>query len=123
MDTMCDFCGEIRSTVYCRADSASLCLSCDEHIHGANALSKQHLRTVLCDGCSVEPAAFSCNDHNLSFCHNCDRQSHSNSPQHRRKSLSYYTGCPSAAELAELWDCELDRLGGDDQQGPSPYNR
>lgn len=119
MDTMCDFCGEIRSTVYCRADSASLCLSCDEHIHGANALSKRHLRTVLCDGCSVEPAAFSCNDHKLSFCHNCDRQSHSNSPQHRRKSISYYTGCPSAAELAELWDCELDRLGGDDQQGPS----
>lgn len=119
MKTMCDFCGEIRSTVYCRADAACLCLSCDGHIHGANALSKRHLRTILCDGCSVEPAAFSCNNHKLSFCHNCDRQSHSNSPQHKRKSINYYTGCPSAEELAELWSCKLDRLGGDDdKQGP-----
>lgn len=119
MGTMCDFCGEIRSTVYCKADAASLCLPCDGQIHGANALSKRHLRTLLCDGCSVEPAAFSCNNHKLSFCHNCDRQSHSNAPQHKRKSIGYYTGCPSPAELAELWNCELDRQGGDDKQGSS----
>lgn len=119
MGTMCDFCGQIRSTVYCKADAASLCLTCDGQVHGANALSKRHLRTLLCDGCSVEPSAFSCNNHKLCFCHNCDRQRHSNASQHKRKSINHYTGCPSAAELAELWNCELDGEGGHDKQGSS----
>jgi hypothetical protein len=118
MATMCELCRKIRSTVYCRAEAISLCLSCDRDVHGANGISKRHLRTLLCDGCGVESAAFNCNNHKLSFCHNCDRQSHSNSPQHKRTSISYYTGCPSAAELAKLWSRELDGLGDDEKQGP-----
>ena len=36
MATACDFCGKIRSTVYCRSDAASLCLSCNRKVHDAN---------------------------------------------------------------------------------------
>ncbi|MFS7897196.1 putative transcription factor interactor and regulator Znf-B family [Helianthus anomalus] len=35
--------------VYCKSDEAYLCLSCDQNIHSANALSKCHSRTLVCD--------------------------------------------------------------------------
>ncbi|KAH9553929.1 hypothetical protein CY35_08G038000 [Sphagnum magellanicum] len=73
----CDFCGEGRATVYCRADSARLCLSCDRHVHGANALSRRHLRTLLCEGCNLRPSAVRCpEENNVALCQSCDWDSH-----------------------------------------------
>lgn len=106
----CDFCGEGRSTVYCRADSARLCLSCDRHVHAANALSFRHQRTLLCDACNVRPAELRCNVDNVSLCQSCDWDTHgraSVASLHKRHPFACYTGCPSAAELAELWGCDL----------------
>ncbi|CAK9871285.1 unnamed protein product [Sphagnum jensenii] len=110
MDAPCDFCEEGRATVYCRADSARLCLSCDRHVHSANALSLRHVRTLLCDGCNLRPAAVRCPVENLALCQRCDWDSHGNSPiksQHRRHAFDCFSGCPSAAELGSLWGCDL----------------
>ncbi|CAI5468592.1 unnamed protein product [Closterium sp. Yama58-4] len=110
MDSTCEYCEKGRATVYCRADSARLCLSCDRVVHSANNLSLRHQRTLLCDGCNLQPAAFRCVDENLSLCIACDSAIHgklSASQLHRRHAFENFTGCPSAADLAQLWGCEL----------------
>ncbi|CAM6034199.1 unnamed protein product [Sphagnum compactum] len=129
----CDFCGEGRATVYCRADSARLCLSCDRHVHGANALSRRHLRTLLCEGCNLRPSAVRCpEENNVALCQSCDWDSHgrmirrrnsnsnssssaavvvaasaASSQHHTRHPFDCFSGCPSAAELSILWGCDL----------------
>lgn len=106
MDNICDFCQELCPTVYCRSDRARLCLSCDRHVHNANALSRRHLRTLLCDGCNLQPSAVRCHTKNISLCENCDWNIHGSSPtgsQHKRRAINGYTGCPSAAELSGMW--------------------
>ncbi|CAK9226866.1 unnamed protein product [Sphagnum troendelagicum] len=117
----CDFCGESRATLYCRADSARLCLLCDRHVHGANALSLRHQRTLLCDACNLRPAAFRCTVENVTLCHSCDWDSHGGSnssscspavaaalQQHMRHPFDCFSGCPSAQELGSLWGCAED---------------
>lgn len=106
---MCDFCGEGQATVYCRADSALLCLSCDRHVHSANALSQRHSRTLLCHGCNIRPAVVRCTTCQSCFCQTCDDDTHNSSvisAQHQRHVLECFTGCPSATELAALWACD-----------------
>ena len=107
---MCDYCGEAPSTVYCEADTARLCLSCDRHVHAANAVSKRHSRALLCDGCNLRPAVVRCLKEKLSLCQSCDADKHESSPvasHNNRLRLEHYTGCPSAAALSQLWGCDL----------------
>jgi hypothetical protein len=47
-------CGSWVAVLYCRADSAKLCLLCDQHIHSANLLSRKHQRLQICDNCGSE---------------------------------------------------------------------
>ncbi|XP_078443095.1 zinc finger protein CONSTANS-LIKE 9-like [Wolffia australiana] len=111
MGQLCDFCGEQRPVVYCRSDTACLCLSCDRNVHSANALSKRHSRTLICDECSSQPAIVRCIDEKLSLCHNCDWNKHGRPFQtsgHKRQSISCYSGCPSAAELSKSWSFLLE---------------
>lgn len=53
----CDSCTGMPAVVYCRADSARLCLPCDRHVHGANTVSTRHARAPLCAGCRAAAAA------------------------------------------------------------------
>ncbi|ONK69342.1 uncharacterized protein A4U43_C05F21840 [Asparagus officinalis] len=106
MGSLCDYCGEQRSMVYCRSDAASLCLSCDRNVHSANALSRRHSRTLICDRCVSQPAIVRCVDENVSLCHNCDWNGHSglaSASEHKRQTINCYSGCPSAAELSRIW--------------------
>ncbi|XP_057442308.1 zinc finger protein CONSTANS-LIKE 10-like [Lotus japonicus] len=106
MGYLCDFCGEQRSSVYCRSDVACLCLSCDRNVHSANALSKRHARTLVCERCNSQPAYVRCADEKVSLCQNCDWLSHGAAPSsstHKRQSINCYSGCPSAAELSSMW--------------------
>lgn len=119
MGYMCDFCGEQRSMVYCRSDAACLCLSCDRSVHSANALSKRHSRTLVCERCNAQPATVRCVEERVSLCQNCDWSGHNNnssssstSPQqHKRQTISCYSGCPSSSELASIWSFCLDLAG------------
>ncbi|GAA0142558.1 hypothetical protein LIER_03427 [Lithospermum erythrorhizon] len=111
MGYMCDFCGEQRSVIYCRSDAASLCLSCDRNIHSANSLSRRHSRTLVCERCNKQPALVRCIEERISLCPNCDWQTHSNTSAistHKRQAVSCYSGCPSAAELSNMWSFLLD---------------
>lgn len=111
MGYTCEYCGEQRSIVYCRSDSACLCLSCDRTVHSANALSQRHSRTLVCERCNSQPAIFRCVEERVSLCQNCDWMAHassSTSSSHKRQALSCYTGCPSAVELSTIWSFLLD---------------
>ncbi|KAJ1259058.1 hypothetical protein BS78_10G124300 [Paspalum vaginatum] len=111
MAALCDFCGEQRPMVYCRSDSASLCLSCDRNVHSANALSRRHTRTLLCDRCASQPAMVRCLVENASLCQNCDWNGHSTeslAAGHKRQPISCYSGCPSSAELSRIWSFVSD---------------
>lgn len=117
MGRTCDYCGEQRSMVYCRSDLAFLCLSCDRNVHSANALSKRHSRTLVCERCNVQPACVRCIDEGASLCQNCNLVGHDGSAAssfHKQQSISYYSGCPSAAELSKIWSFILDPLPSSD---------
>ncbi|CAI9096121.1 OLC1v1032200C1 [Oldenlandia corymbosa var. corymbosa] len=106
----CEFCLNLRPIVYCKADAAHLCLSCDAKVHSANALSSRHPRTLVCESCRYRPAFVQCSDHRMFMCHGCNRSQHDPSSQHQRKVISCYMGCPSAKDFAALWGFELNEL-------------
>lgn len=43
----CDSCRSAPASVYCEADSASLCSACDAEIHSANFISHRHHRVPV----------------------------------------------------------------------------
>ncbi|XP_059278775.1 zinc finger protein CONSTANS-LIKE 9-like [Lycium ferocissimum] len=130
MGYICEYCGEQRSIVYCRSDAACLCLSCDRNVHSANALSQRHSRTLICERCNSQPAVVRCIDEKVSLCQNCDWSGHASSStsgsgsMHNRQALSSYTGCPSAAELSNIWSFLLDdpSIGGNCEQRMGSMN-
>ncbi|KAF5190433.1 Zinc finger protein [Thalictrum thalictroides] len=106
----CDYCGEEKAVLFCRADSAKLCLLCDLHVHSANDLSKKHLRSQICDNCNSEPVSIRCSTDNLVLCQECDWDAHGNcsvSASHERNPVEGFSGCPSAIELASIWGFDL----------------
>ncbi|XP_043706236.1 zinc finger protein CONSTANS-LIKE 14-like isoform X2 [Telopea speciosissima] len=118
----CDFCSEEIAVLYCRADTAKLCLFCDKHVHSANALSRKHLRSQICDNCSSEPASVRCSTDNLVLCQECDWDAHgtcSVSASHERSPLEAFSGCPSPIELASIWGFDI---GGDKKTQLPPDN-
>uniref|UniRef100_A0A5B7B7S3 Putative zinc finger protein CONSTANS-LIKE 14-like isoform X1 n=1 Tax=Davidia involucrata TaxID=16924 RepID=A0A5B7B7S3_DAVIN len=106
----CDFCNEHIAVLYCRADSAKLCLLCDQHVHCANALSRKHLRSQICDNCGSEPVSVRCSTDNLVLCQDCDWDAHGScsvSAVHDRNPVEGFSGCPSPLELASVWGFDL----------------
>ncbi|KAG2265717.1 hypothetical protein Bca52824_072796 [Brassica carinata] len=57
----CDFCGERAAVLFCRADTAKLCLPCDQQVHTANLLSKStcDLRSAIIAATSLSPSGAS----------------------------------------------------------------
>ncbi|CAL5085312.1 unnamed protein product [Urochloa decumbens] len=103
----CDFCAGLPAVVYCRADSARLCLPCDRHVHCANTVSTRHARAPLCAACRAAAAAFRRGAGGF-LCADCDfeegRQHRDGDPTpiHDRGAVEGYAGCPSIAELAAV---------------------
>ncbi|KAL8149023.1 hypothetical protein AgCh_006151 [Apium graveolens] len=108
---LCDFCGDSVAVLYCKADSAKLCLTCDRKVHSTNQLFTKHTRSVLCDACDSSPSSIFCSTHCSVLCQNCDWESHriSQSSVHDRRPLEGFNGCPSVAEL--LANFGFDDLG------------
>ncbi|XP_021299382.1 putative zinc finger protein At1g68190 isoform X3 [Herrania umbratica] len=122
MEKICEFCTTSGPVVYCKADAAHLCLSCDAKVHSANALSNRHLRTLLCDSCRYRPSYVRCLDHQMFLCRGCDRTFHGASSRHQRRAVSSYLGCPSAKDFAALWGFELNELENNAIQDQSLSN-
>ncbi|XWS39558.1 hypothetical protein CRYUN_Cryun18bG0065800 [Craigia yunnanensis] len=109
MEPLCDFCREVRAVVYCKSDSARLCLRCDGCVHSANLLSCRHARSLMCEKCNSQSAMVRCLDEKLSLCQDCDWNGNGcSSLGHRREALNCYTGCPSLAEFRKIWSSVLD---------------
>lgn len=107
----CDFCSGQIAVLYCRADSAKLCLLCDQHVHSANALSRKHLRSQICDNCSSEPVSVRCSTDNMVLCQECDWDAHGScsvSAAHDRKPVEGFSGCPSAVQLSSIWGLDIE---------------
>ncbi|KAG0480899.1 hypothetical protein HPP92_011757 [Vanilla planifolia] len=101
--------------LYCRADTARLCVACDRMVHEANALARKHSRFQICDNCGASAASFRCAVDSLSLCQDCDIDVHSSAAGggggYRWPRPSVYRGIlrlPSAVELAETFGVELE---------------
>ncbi|PSS35314.1 Zinc finger protein like [Actinidia chinensis var. chinensis] len=106
----CDFCNQKSAVLYCKADSAKLCLFCDQQVHSANALSLKHVRSQICDNCQSDSVSVRCSTEGLVLCSDCDWDAHGNcsvSGLHDRAAIEGFSGCPSASELASLWGFDL----------------
>ncbi|XP_022748908.1 zinc finger protein CONSTANS-LIKE 14-like isoform X3 [Durio zibethinus] len=120
----CGFCNEQIAVLYCRADSAKLCLFCDQHVHSANLLSRKHLRSQICDNCGTEPVSVRCATDSLVLCQECDWDAHggcSVSAAHDRTPVEGFSGCPSALELASAWGYDLEEKKLSDQSWNRDY--
>ncbi|XP_038718184.1 uncharacterized protein LOC120011186 [Tripterygium wilfordii] len=116
---ICEFCRALRPAVYCKADGAYLCLSCDSKVHSANALSNRHARSLLCDSCRYLPANLHCLDHRMFICCGCDQSLHDVSCQHRKEAVGSFTGCPLATDFAALWGFDLCNMENSTVQNQS----
>ncbi|EOX94955.1 B-box type zinc finger protein with CCT domain, putative [Theobroma cacao] len=105
---LCDYCNQSKALLYCRADSAKLCFSCDREVHSANQLFTRHPRSQLCDACDKSPASIFCETEQSVFCSNCDWESHkcSSSSLHNRRPIEGFSGCPSVSELVNSFGIE-----------------
>lgn len=100
----CDYCGHTTALLYCRADSAKLCFSCDREVHSTNQLFSKHTRFLLCDICDDSPATIFCSTESSVLCQNCDWEKHNFSVPsvHERRPLEGFTGCPCVTELLAI---------------------
>ncbi|GAV83379.1 zf-B_box domain-containing protein/CCT domain-containing protein [Cephalotus follicularis] len=101
---LCDYCNDSTALLYCRADSAKLCLSCDREVHSTNQLFSKHFRSLLCDSCDESPASIFCETEHSVLCQNCDWQRHklSLSLVHNRRSTEGFNGCPKVRDLLAI---------------------
>ncbi|XP_073040707.1 zinc finger protein CONSTANS-LIKE 13 [Primulina eburnea] len=120
---LCDFCNESTALLYCRADSAKLCLNCDREVHSTNQLFAKHSRCLLCDSCDSSPASIFCCSESVVLCQNCDWETHKDVRCiHDRRPLEWFNGCPSVSELLnilgfeELGKKSLDLGDGNDEE-------
>ncbi|CAL0311074.1 unnamed protein product [Lupinus luteus] len=101
----CDYCAQTKALLYCRADSAKLCFSCDREVHSTNQLFSKHTRFLLCDICDDSPATILCSTESSVLCQNCDWEKHNNSSSssvHERRPLEGFSGCPCVNELLSI---------------------
>eukprot|EP00931_Biecheleriopsis_adriatica_P055828 TRINITY_DN33083_c0_g1_i1.p1 TRINITY_DN33083_c0_g1~~TRINITY_DN33083_c0_g1_i1.p1 ORF type:complete len:508 (+),score=100.26 TRINITY_DN33083_c0_g1_i1:58-1581(+) len=105
---LCDSCGLQAALVYCEADDANLCRSCDNRIHSANKLASRHIRVDInqrtnapLGGCpdhpSVEADMF-CVEERLPICGSC------------RKLGSHSAGEAKKHRLIGLWEAYKNAL-------------
>ncbi|XP_021893456.1 zinc finger protein CONSTANS-LIKE 4 [Carica papaya] len=81
---LCDSCKSATATLFCRADSAFLCVNCDSKVHAANKLASRHARVWVCEVCEQAPAHVTCKADAAALCVTCDRDIHSANPLARR---------------------------------------
>ncbi|XP_031476477.1 B-box zinc finger protein 18 [Nymphaea colorata] len=84
MRTICDVCESAPAILFCAADEAALCRSCDDKVHTCNKLASRHVRVSLanpsavtrCDICENASAFFYCEIDGSSLCLQCDMLVH-----------------------------------------------
>ncbi|KAM7268840.1 hypothetical protein ACFE04_011006 [Oxalis oulophora] len=125
----CDSCKSATAVLFCRHDSAFLCLNCDSRIHGINnKLALRHERVWMCEVCEQAPAAVTCKADAAALCVSCDNDIHSANPLARRHERvpvePFYDSTESlikSSHFSTLLDIEEDHSqninGGSDFNG------
>ncbi|KAI4377669.1 hypothetical protein MLD38_015258 [Melastoma candidum] len=117
----CDNCGSAAAAVFCKADSAFLCLRCDSAIHGANKLSSRHQRTWMCEVCERAPAALACKADAAVLCVSCDSDIHSANPlasRHERFPVEpFYDAVEPVTKVAGISFLSAPGSGGAGEAG------
>ncbi|KAK6927697.1 B-box-type zinc finger [Dillenia turbinata] len=115
---LCDSCKSATANLFCRADSAFLCTSCDSKVHAANKLASRHARVWMCEVCEQAPASVTCKADAAALCVTCDRDIHSANPLARRHErlpvTPFYdsnTTATTAAANATVFSAENDDEG------------
>ncbi|KAF3446732.1 hypothetical protein FNV43_RR11912 [Rhamnella rubrinervis] len=82
MKIQCDVCNKDEASVFCTADEAALCDTCDHRVHHANKLASKHQRFSLiqppskqfplCDICQERRAFLFCQQDRAILCRECD---------------------------------------------------
>ncbi|KAL4319569.1 hypothetical protein GQ457_18G011270 [Hibiscus cannabinus] len=83
MRIQCNLCEAAEAKVLCCADEAALCLACDQKVHAANKLVREHQRLPLssssssfqmpkCDICQETCGFFFCLEDRALLCRKCD---------------------------------------------------
>ncbi|XP_044509344.1 B-box zinc finger protein 19-like isoform X3 [Mangifera indica] len=79
MRTLCDVCESAAAILFCAADEAALCRSCDEKVHMCNKLASRHVRVGLANPSDVprcDICFFYCEIDGSSLCLQCDMTVH-----------------------------------------------
>ncbi|KAI3464884.1 hypothetical protein Pfo_021547 [Paulownia fortunei] len=122
MKIQCDVCDKDEASVFCVADEAALCATCDHRVHHANKLAGKHQRfslhhpspkqAPLCDICQERRAFLFCQQDRAILCRVCDISIHKaneHTQKHNRFLLTgvklsatsaLYSASPSSAESA-----------------------
>ncbi|XP_042475120.1 zinc finger protein CONSTANS-LIKE 4-like [Macadamia integrifolia] len=114
----CDSCKSAAALLFCRADSAFLCIGCDGKVHGANKLASRHERVWMCEVCEQVPASVTCKADAATLCVTCDHDIHSANPLARRHErfpvVPFYEPATSAVKSNAVNLHSLVKSNGDD---------
>ncbi|XP_068638307.1 zinc finger protein CONSTANS-LIKE 2-like [Aristolochia californica] len=120
----CDSCRSAACSVYCRADSAYLCVGCDARVHAANRVALRHERVWVCEACERAPAAVTCKADAAALCASCDADIHAANPlsrRHRRIPILPITGHSAGSNPPSI-DINADDGYGSDEVDDEEQN-
>ncbi|KAH9711109.1 B-box zinc finger protein 19 [Citrus sinensis] len=135
MQILCDVCEATAATLFCPADEAALCASCDVKEHMNNKLASSHVRHDLppssfgkCDLCDREKAFLFCEKGGMCICLTCDMVFHIGHPRFlvMRQKIQFPVEDPiwgkpisrplNQAEIKREQNDPLEMTIGEDQQ-------
>ncbi|PQM38562.1 B-box zinc finger protein 20 [Prunus yedoensis var. nudiflora] len=110
MKIQCDVCNKDDASVFCTADEAALCDTCDHRVHHANKLASKHQRFSLihpsskqfpvCDICQERRAFLFCQQDRAILCRECDLPVHAANEHTQKHSRFLLTGVKLSATSA-----------------------
>ncbi|KAJ8561335.1 hypothetical protein K7X08_027525 [Anisodus acutangulus] len=110
MKIQCDVCNKNEASVYCIADEAALCESCDHSVHHVNKLASKHQRfsllqpnpkqVTLCDICQERRGFLFCQQDRAILCRECDLPIHKANEHTQKHNRYLLTGIKLSANSA-----------------------
>ncbi|KAF9683099.1 hypothetical protein SADUNF_Sadunf05G0176900 [Salix dunnii] len=107
MKIQCDVCSKEEASVFCTADEAALCDTCDHRVHHANKLASKHQRFSLlhpssknfpvCDICQDKRAFLFCQQDRAILCRDCDGPIHTANEHTQKHNRFLLTGIKLSA--------------------------
>ncbi|KAJ6412077.1 hypothetical protein OIU84_005191 [Salix udensis] len=107
MKIQCDVCSKEEASVFCTADEAALCDTCDHRVHHANKLASKHQRFSLlhpssknfpvCDICQDKRAFLFCQQDRAILCRDCDGPIHTANEHTQKHNRFLLTGAKLSA--------------------------